>query len=165
MSKISERFVPVCNFISSALMVVVAIFQFLPFWQYDGTTTSISSYVWFPQDKDALELYLRSQVGSGFTVDEIVISAVGTVVFSIVGILFCLWKWDNFGVSILPVICGGCGLWGYLTEPVMRLGVNWQWQALVCGILCVTGLLSLGIGFCQYREEKRHRREKRYIAR
>ena len=165
MSKNSEHFVVISNYISAALLAVAAVFQFLPFWQYDGTATSISSYLWFPQSKTGLSAYLQSRVGSDFMVDDIVLPMVGLIVLALVGIFFCLWKAESPVVSLFPLACGGCGLWGYLAKSARQLGNHWKIHAVVCGILAVIGFCAVMVGWIQHRNEKRALRQLRGFAR
>ena len=46
------------KWITVVLLVEVLVFQFTPFWKYDGKAVSIASYLWFPDDnKDFEEAY------------------------------------------------------------------------------------------------------------
>ena len=61
----------ICNYICVVLMLVILIFQFMPFWHYtdDEETfdTSIQSYVWFPGEYRELDDYLEEYMPTYFS--------------------------------------------------------------------------------------------------
>ena len=60
------------NFVSVVLMAVYVILLFLPFWSYDGISSSIQSYIWFPGEKAELTAYLTAQLGESYTINNII---------------------------------------------------------------------------------------------
>ena len=82
------------TYVSVALMGLLLLLHFMPFWSYEGISTSIQTYIWFPSDHAQLETYLASQVGGEFSINSILLMPILVLVMTIAGIILCLWKWD-----------------------------------------------------------------------
>ena len=122
------------NYICALLMLVLLVTQFLPFWTChcakkcgeEGKELSVSSYVWFPKDhakgitKDFDELI------SKFELNDVILTPVVILVCSVLGIFFCIIKAKNPLMGIFPFLAGLAGTFGYLTNPVLKAGMNWQ---------------------------------------
>ena len=122
----------ICNIIGIVLMGALLVLHFRPFWNYDGISTSIQSYVWFPSDHAALESYIAGQVGGEYSINSIVLMPVIVLVATVVGIVLNISMSDNPLVSLVPIGCGIVGIWGYLTKPAFQLGTNWMLHLVVC---------------------------------
>ncbi len=131
----------ICNIICVLLMGVLLVLQFLPFWSYDGMSTSIQSYVWFPTDHAALNTYIAGSVGGEYSINSIVLMPILVLVTAVIGIVLCITMSDNIFVGLLPLGCGLAGIWGYLTKAALQLGTNWGLHLAVCiGMLAVAAL-------------------------
>ena len=82
------------NIITIILMGVLLVLHFLPFWSYDGISTSIQSYVWFPTDHAPLESYIAGQVGGDYQINDIVLMPILVLVMTVIGIILCIAKSD-----------------------------------------------------------------------
>jgi len=136
------------NIVAAILMIILLVLQCAPFWQYgenQASSTSIQGYVWFPSDQKDLEAYLRDTTGVAHDVHSILAPALQVLVIGIVGVVLCLAKADQTWPAICPVACGGCAVWGYLTNEVLRLGCNWPLHLLIGLMLVAIGILSLGL--------------------
>lgn len=128
------------------LMLILLVLQFVPFWSYGdaGETASISSYLWFPTENKALESSLQETLAdSHFSVDAIVLPSILMLLLAAIGLFFCLWKSTSKAVALLPIATGAVGLWDYLAEPVMKLGMGWGWHVAVCAVLILMGACAL----------------------
>ena len=135
------------NYVCAVLMLLLLITQFLPFWSCDctkacdgGDVLSISDYVWFPSDhKQGLTKDI-GKVVDDFEVNDVVLTPVLILAASVLGIVFCTLKAKNPLMGIFPFIAGLAGTIGYLTDPVLQMGQNWQLH-LVASILVLVGSL------------------------
>lgn len=115
----------------------------MPFWSYEGLSTSIQTYIWFPSDHAQLETYLASQVGGEFSINSILLMPILVLVMTVAGIVLCIWRWDIPYMSIIPLVCGMVGVWGYLTKPAFQLGSNWVLHLVVCIGMIASSALTL----------------------
>lgn len=139
----------ICNITCIILMAVILILQFMPFWSYDGMSTSIQAYIWYPSDHAPLETYLAGEI-DGYTINNILIMPILVLVTSVAGIVLCLIKSGEPWSGLLPLVCGIAGLWGYLFKPAYRLGGNWVLHLIVCIALAVVAALRI---YFQVKEE------------
>jgi len=135
------------NIITIILMGVLLVLHFMPFWSYDGISTSIQSYVWFPTDHAPLESYIAGQVGGDYQINDIVLMPILVLVMTVIGIILCIAKSDIAFVSLIPLACGLVGVWGYLCQPAFQLGTNWVLHLLVCVAMIATSALSMVFNF------------------
>ena len=67
-SRTNNGLARICNYICVVLMLVILVFQFLPFWHYsteeESFATSIQTYIWFPGECRDLDDYLAEQTGN-----------------------------------------------------------------------------------------------------
>ncbi len=131
------------NYVCIALMAALLVLQFMPFWNYDGVSTSIQSYIWFPAENAQLTAYLTAQLGESYTINNIIWPPILTLVALVVGVIICLWKSDEEWTALIPLAGGLIGAWGYLTTPAYQLGANWVLHLLVCIAIVVMAVLTL----------------------
>ena len=141
-SRTNNGLARICNYICVVLMLVILVFQFLPFWHYsteeESFATSIQTYIWFPGECRDLDDYLAEQTGNeDIEAGQILGMPILVLVSGAVGIVLCLIKAKSAIVSLLPAICGISGIWGFLSTPAFQLGSNW----VVSLVLCIAGLL------------------------
>ena len=134
----------VTNYVCIALMGLLLILQFMPFWSYDGVRTSIQSMVWFPLEHEQLEMYFVNQLGD-FWINDIVLMPVVILFASVGGIILHIIKPDAKWTFIFPVLCGIIGCWGYLVRPEFQLGTNWVLHLMVCILVLAGGIISLAV--------------------
>ena len=153
MAKINCGKTTVFNYVNAALMLVLLILQFVPFWTYGeaGETASISQYIWFPTDYSEVEQYIAASLGTDFSINQILGMAILMLVLSAAGFALCLAKPGQPLVSLLPTACGLTGVIGYLTSPAMQLGTGWVLHLLVCA-----GMLAMGLAVLMgmFRQEQ-----------
>lgn len=131
------------NFICIALMGLLLVLQFMPFWNYDGMSTSIQSYIWSPLAYGRLDEYIAGHVGGTYVIDQIIAMPILVLVIAVAGIILCIWKSDNIFTTIFPLACGSVGVWGYLCKPAFQLGTNWVFHLVVCIAMIVAGILRI----------------------
>lgn len=133
----------ICNYVCIALMAVLLVLQFIPFWSYDGMSTSIQSYIWFPTENAQLTAYLTAQLGEAYTINNIVWMPILVLVAAAVGVIICFLKSDEALTALIPLVCGLIGTWGYLAKPAFQLGGNWMFHLLVCIAMILMSVLAL----------------------
>lgn len=131
------------NFVSVVLMAVYVILLFLPFWSYDGISSSIQSYIWFPGEKAELTAYLTAQLGESYTINNIIWPPILSFVAAVVGVILCAMYNDESLMCLIPIVGGLIGAWGYLTTPAFQLGGNWILHLVVCIAMILIGVLTL----------------------
>lgn len=131
------------NFVSVVLMAVYVILLFLPFWSYDGISSSIQSYIWFPGEKAELTAYLTAQLGESYTINNIIWPPILSFVAAVVGVILCAMYNDEPLMCLIPIVGGLIGVWGYLTTPAFQLGGNWILHLVVCIAMILIGVLTL----------------------
>lgn len=147
-SRTNNGLARICNYICVVLMLVILIFQFMPFWHYtdDEETfdTSIQSYVWFPGEYRELDDYLEEATANeDYEVGQIIGMPILVLVSGAVGIVLCIIKAKSALVSLLPAICGISGIWGFLAVPAFQLGSNWVVSLVLCIAVLLVSLVSL----------------------
>lgn len=133
----------ICNILCIVLMGVLLVLHFMPFWSYDGISTSIQTYVWFPTEHADLGTYIAGQVGGDYNINSIVLMPVLVLVLTVIGIVLCIIKSENLFVGLLPLGCGLIGIWGYLSKAAFRLGTNWVLHLMVCIAMVAAGALKM----------------------
>lgn len=131
------------TYVSVALMGLLLILHFMPYWSYEGISTSIQTYIWSPSDHAQLETYLASQIGGEFSINNILLMPILVLVMTVAGIILCLWKWETPLMSLIPLFCGLVGVWGYLFKPAFQLGSNWVLHLVVCIGMIASSALTL----------------------
>ncbi|MBQ8952614.1 MAG: hypothetical protein IJ048_00730 [Clostridia bacterium] len=137
------------NFICAALMLILLVLQFTPFWRYGDPeqTASIQGYVWMPSDHSALEKQLQADLDdSSFTVEHILAMPILVMILCAVGIVFCLIKSENAFISLLPAFAGLIGAWGYAAGAAFHQGGNWGLHLALCIIIFALGAISVAGG-------------------
>ncbi|MGN1021358.1 MAG: hypothetical protein ACI4O7_13425 [Aristaeellaceae bacterium] len=138
----------IMNIACAVLALVLLVLQFTPFWYMGGETepVSIGGYVWFPSDHGEVTSYLQEQVSSDFKVNDVIAMPILVLLLSVATIVLCVWKMSNPLVSLLPIACGLCGVWGFLAKAAFRLGSTWGFQFALCIALIALGAVALAMG-------------------
>jgi len=151
----------IANWICIALMGVLLLLQtVVPFWApgvnpdtMTEMSVSIQEYLWFiPSDKVMAEFITPCFVveKGEYLINHVVFMPVVVLVSSVAGIAVCLLKKSVF-TSLLPLICGGVGAWGYITNPAFQLGGLWVLHLVVCILLFLVAGARIVFGI---REKK-----------
>ena len=133
----------IVSFICAALSFLIVILQFTPFWQFDGGSVSIASYIWFPTDHSEVTDYLTGVLGNDYSINQIVVMHVLQLVLGVGGAVLCLMKSSSPLVVLVPAVTGAVGIWGFLSKPAYRLGGNWVFQLIIGIVLTVFAIVSL----------------------
>lgn len=142
--KTATRCATLCNSICVILSLSLLILQFSPFWQTEEGAVAIQGYVWFPTSHAGLQSVLREATGNdAFSVNDILTMPILVLLTGTAGIVIGLWKRQKPLALLLPTFCGLVGIWGYLVNPVMRLGMNWGLHLGLCVAMAVTGAVGL----------------------
>jgi len=140
-----EKKIQLLHYLSAALLAVILVCQFTPFWTYstaDGETfASISTYIWFPTENQTLDSYISSAAGED--VNALVLPAVLVLILSSVGCVMCLYKHGNAWVGLLPLGCGLAGLWGFLCKAGFQLGTCWGLHVILYAAALIVGALAM----------------------
>lgn len=141
--------VSMLNLVSAALLIVLLVLQFTPFWHFDGETeqsSSIQSYVWFPDDHKELDSYLTEACGENYSLNSIVAMPVLVLALGAVGVVLCAVKSNRWQVSMLPAACGLVGAWGYLSRAAYHLGSGWGFHLVLCIAVTILAAAAIALG-------------------
>lgn len=129
--------------VCAIIVLLLLVTQFVPFWQTEEISASISSYIWFPSDHKALTSHLQEQLGKGFQVDSMVAGPVVLLVGSAVSLWLCIFMQSKW---VAPIVALGTGLAGtiaYLATPALQLGNLWGLHLGLCLLLVATAALTI----------------------
>lgn len=104
---------------------------------------SIQGYIWFPSSCTWLSEYLTVQLGESYSLNDIVLMPAIVLLITVFGIILCIWKWDNIFASLLPLVCGLAGIWGYLSKPAFQLGNNWGVHLAICIVMMFASVIKI----------------------
>ena len=119
----------------AAVLVLLLIAQFVPFWQDGETSASISAYVWFPSDNKAVTTYLQGHLGSDFDVGSMVACPVALLAGAAISLWMCLFMQSKRITPIITALTGLAGTIGYLATPALQLGSLWGLHLGLCILL------------------------------
>ena len=142
MKNIKEKQIKACNLLCVLLLAVMLVTQFTPFWELDGQTTSISSYVWLPSDHADLTAHFEQSVGSDYTINTMVLPSVFQLILPVLGIILFFNNREGIFTSIISMCAGAAGIWTYLCKPAFRLGA-WQVPFAVSIILLAASIIAI----------------------
>lgn len=175
-----DKRIMLCNFISVVLMIVLLVTQFLPFYTCENCknsengTESISGYVWFPDKHrpitNELNKVYKEVLGDDyvrengkkfkFNANDMALYPVVVFVACVLGIVMCLLKAHKFWVSVLPLVGGGMGAYGYLTSPALQVGRNWQLHLVVALVVAVWALIPLVLQAMKIAKEHKEKKQR-----
>lgn len=133
------------NLIVAALVLVVSVMMFLPFWHYDDVSSSINGYVWMPSDQNGLENYLSQELGYKVDINQVVKTQALMFVLGYVGLALCLVKMDKPWSMFATLPFGVLGIVGYLTCEALRLGSTWWILLALC--IAIVAVDVAGLAF------------------
>ena len=143
--------ISICNVICVISLAILLILQFTPFWELNGSGTSIGGYVWLPLDHPELTAYLQSATHPDFKVDTLVMTTVCQTILSIIGVIVWLRNRESIIVSAFAAVCGIGTMWSFLSKPALQLGVNWYIYLILGIVLLVFGI----IGILTYKKQRK----------
>lgn len=134
-----------CNICCAVLALLLLILQFTPFWTpgEGAAPVSIGGFVWFPTEHAEMNSYIQQAADPDFQINDIVFPAVLMLLLSAVSMVLGVLKRDELWVSIFPIACGAAGLWGFLSQPALRLGSTWVLQLVLCIAMLALGILGM----------------------
>lgn len=142
----------ICNYLCIAMMAILLILQFTPFWSFDGGNASIQSYIWFPDDYKPLTEMMQTEFGKDYNIGELVFPMVAILLTTAAGIVLSIIKSDNPAVKIIPIAGTLIGIYGFLSKPDLRLGSTWVIQLILCIAVIATAALTI---FYNLKEESK----------
>ncbi len=145
------KYASLFNYICAGLVVLLLVTQFLPFWTADKCakcpdgTTSISDYVWFPDDHQDITKMMKGKdlYGKDFAVGDIVLTPVIIVAATILTLYFCLRYAYKPMMGIFPFLGGLGGVFGYLTQPGLQIGQLWFVHLALAALVMICGGVAI----------------------
>jgi len=139
-------------FICAAIMLVMVILHFVPFWTVNGVTDSIASLTWWPLEHTELQAYLSQTAGTDFSINSFVWLPILQLVFAFLGAAACIFFSHYTVTAIIPLGVGILGIYSYLTNPFLQLGSGWVFHLIAAVLLLLVSLCTIAIGFMRHRE-------------
>jgi len=177
----NQKITALCNFLCAALLVVMLVMLFQPFWSCEDCKShkdaqdevSIAEFLWRPKQHDKLaddmtdyykEIYGRDyRDASGkkfqFRANEILPSMLTAFLASAAGIICCVLLHKHFWVAAFPLVAGLGGILGFTTCPALRVGKNPQTYLMFSVIVSAVAAIALVFGAVTTILEKRRKRE------
>lgn len=128
------------------LMLALVILQFTPFWSANGDSASLQSMTWFPGNHRILDTYFRAELGSAYSLNNLVLPTICILILGVLGCAMCIIKPKSAANGWFVLGCGVCGLWGYLFMPVYQLGSGLV-LPLILSCLCIVCSIPMLIQF------------------
>lgn len=147
MTKLFSSRLSTLNLLCAALMLLLLVLQFTPFFTCAGTgeTVSIQEYVWFPTEHTALEKEIKASIPD-HAIDEMVVMPLIVLLCGAAGAVIGLIKSDRIWCSLLSVLCGLAGVWGYLTNLAFHLVSSWSLHLILSVLIALLGCCAVYIG-------------------
>ena len=140
----------VVHYACAALMLVLLVLQFTPYWHYGEAgkaASSISSYIWFPTNHTDLTAHLQQLTGNpSFLVNNVLIPCLLMLLLSIAGTVLCILKPGSVWTSVVTAACGLSGVLGMMFKPALRLGSTWVLMLVLCLVLVTASVYVLLAG-------------------
>lgn len=139
-----------------AMLAVLLVFQFIPFWEVDGQSLSIASYIWFPVDHEDLTMQLKATIGQNYNILSIVASHATILLLGIAGVIMGIWKTDGVGAPLCALLSGIMGTCGYYGRVAYQLGSNWRLHGVVSIVLLIVAVVTVGLKLMEYLQHRKH---------
>jgi len=175
----NQKITALCNFVCAALLVVMLVMLFQPFWSCEDCKShkdvkdevSIAEYLWRPRQHDKLaddltdyykDIYGKNyRDASGkkfqFRANEILPSMLTAFLASAVGIICCVLLSKHFWVAAFPLVAGLGGILGFTTCPALQIGKNMQMHLIVAIVVSAVAAISLILGAVLASANKRRK--------
>jgi len=128
--------------INAGFMLLMLVWQWMPFWSYEGKSVSIAAYYWLPKSFKKMDNFLVS-VMPDYHVNSFAYIFLIITLLSIAGIVLALWKGKYMLVSLFPLASGILGVWVFATRPIMQMGNLWIVQLLLYAVMALLAMLAL----------------------
>ena len=146
MSFVSHKHTSLLHVCCAALMALLLVLQFLPFWSCETQTVSILGYICEPLEFGDITVAIGDAVPD-FVVNNIVLQPVLIFLLSLAGTVCCLIWRKNPLTALIPAACGLIGIWSFSTNPALQLGSNWGLHLLVCILILAAAVISVILNF------------------
>lgn len=147
----SKNPLSVFNFFCGALIVVLIGLWCAPYWQADGVSVSMFSYIALPEEYTALTNYIASQVGENYNITSIIGPTLLQLILGVVAMLLCFFKSEKVSGAVVALISGCLGLWGFLTKEALKLGSLWGAFTAISVLMILVAVM----GILVYSKKKR----------
>lgn len=147
----AKKAAKICCFICVALMLMLLVLQFVPYWNYGDDSASIAGYVWMPHEHKALTKEFRAEFGSDYEVRQMVLMPVTVLVTSVLGMIFCIRDAGKGRAFLLPMVSGAMAVYGFMAVAVFRLGTSHILQTVVSVVLLVVSILGFVLSLLKRR--------------
>lgn len=135
--------VALIQWICVLIMLVMVGLLCVPYWHYDGQSTSVNGYIWFPSSKTALNLYFEAELGRTVFINDEIITPILLSFLGIVGLVLKIMFKDTPLAAMVAILFGAAGIYGYLASDVLKLGTMWGTHFAMCIAALVLGLVGV----------------------
>lgn len=154
--KVKKSFnrVKLIQWICVLIMLVLVGLLCAPYWHYDGQSTSVNGYVWFPSDKVALNAYFEAELGRIVFINDEITTPILLSFLGILGLVLKILCTDAPYPSMIAIPFGVIGICGYLSSDVLKLGTTWEVHLILCIAALVLGVIGVILFFANYFTKK-----------
>lgn len=141
--KIGTNVVRMCNIICLVLLLALLVCQFLPFWTVGEKQVSVQEYTWITWAHEDLTDSFIDTFGRDFMIKDMVLTPFIVLAGIILAAIFCVSKVKKPGAAFLPFFVGVLVAWGYLSTPILQMGMLWQLHLGLSIAMAVVSLVPL----------------------
>lgn len=128
----------------SALMLILVVLQFLPYWSYQGETVSLAGFVWRPYAHSTFTSLFRSYFGKQFRITLLFgLPMALTLIANLVGSVLCVVRSAQPAAYYVPTICGALGIYALLTKEPYRLSGLWLPNLILYALVLILGIAGV----------------------
>ena len=129
---------------ASAVMLVLFVLELLPYWSYQGESVSIAGYVLRPYEHSTFTTLFRSYFGKKYRI---------TLMFGLpmflnlagnsAGAVLCALRSSRSTSYLVPIACGGLGLYALLAGQPYQLSSLWLPMVILYAMELVLGIAGI----------------------
>lgn len=129
---------------AAALMLVLVILNFVPYWLYQGQSVSLGGYIWRPYEHSDFTNLFKSYFGKSFKVTLLFALPVAlTLVANAAGAVLCAIRSARVSSYLLPAVSGLLGLYAFLMTPAFRLSGLWIAHVILYALTLLLGIAGM----------------------
>jgi len=147
MFKTAGRYSQILTYVTVALMLVLFLLQFLPFYSSaDGSdVVSMQGYVWWPLEHKDVTKVFTDAYGRDWDAAQMVLMPVLVLVCACVGAFFELKNPKKLWPCTFPLIGSGSAVFFYLTNPIYQMNGIWVLQFAVAVLALATTIANIAM--------------------
>lgn len=129
---------------AAALMLVLVILNFVPYWLYQGQSVSLGGYIWRPYEHSDFTNLFKSYFGKSFKVTLLFALPLAlTLIANAAGTVLCTIRSAKVSSYLLPIASGILGLSALLMTPAFKLSGLWIAHVILYALVLLLGIVGI----------------------